>query len=167
MTILRYLINGFLLILPALIWNIIFTRFLPGGFSSENYDRNVPRRLMFLENILRVPVFFLPVYMPIGLDTTVQKAGLALYLAGIFLYCASWLFEIFFPLSGWSRSKAGFLAPAYTPIVWLTGIGMMTGSSFGIEPTRISAFYISLSLLFLSIHLKHASIAFDNINRLD
>ena len=48
-----------------------------------------------------------------------------MYLAGMIAYLGAWLMLIYAPQSGWSTSLAGSMAPAYTPLVWLTGIGMI------------------------------------------
>jgi hypothetical protein len=44
------------------------------------------------------------------------------------IYFASWLLLIVRPDAAWSRSAAGLLAPAYTPLIWLAGIALVGGS---------------------------------------
>lgn len=158
----KYLLNGFLLIIPALLWNILLVKFLPEGYSGKIFDRNVPSWLLIFENILRFMVMILPLFMPVGLDTFLRRIGLAIYLTGILLYFASWLVQILFPKSCWSLSKAGFLAPAYTPAIWLTGIGLLTGSFLMFESLWISVIYIVLSFVFVSAHFVHTGIAYKN-----
>ena len=162
-----YLLNGFLFLIPVLFWNILLAKKLPEGFSSENFDKNVPPSLLMLENALRLVVMILPLFMPAGLDTPVRKAGWIIYTIGILLYFSSWLLQIFFPQSKWSRSKAGFLAPAYTPTVWLSGIGLATGSFLNFRSGWISLAYIVLSFIFLTIHCLHASTAYRNLSGRD
>lgn len=35
------------------------------------------------------------------------------------------------PQSAWSMSRAGFLASAHTPLVWLVGLGLTGGRLYG------------------------------------
>jgi leucyl aminopeptidase len=60
-----------------------------------------------------------------------------------------------FPNSGWSNSIIGFTAPAYTPLFWLMGIGLI-GNSFYFNLPYRPWYYISTSILFLIFHNFHA-----------
>ena len=59
-----YLLNCFLLVLPALAWNIFLTSRLPQRWFAPQVFDDVPGWLLGLENILRLLVFFLPLLMP-------------------------------------------------------------------------------------------------------
>ena len=83
--------------------------------------------------------------MPLRWDTSVSKVGIAIYLIGMLIYFASWIPLINAPNSAWSNSLAGFMAPAYTPLLWLVGIGLISGW----WP------YLALSVVFVGVHIGH------------
>ncbi len=82
--------------------------------------------------------------------------GLVVYCLGMLVYFASWLPLIFLPESNWSESAAGLLAPAYTPLIWLSGIALVGGS----WP------YAGLSMLFVVVHVYHNILAYGLITAL-
>ena len=51
-----------------------------------------------------------------------------MYALGVLVYFASWLPLIYASDAAWSKSAAGLLAPAYTPLICLTGIALIGGS---------------------------------------
>jgi hypothetical protein len=140
-------------------WNIIFSSKLPTLYSPEVFWKNIPSFIENGENFFRLIVFILPVLMPIRLETQSQKLGLWLYIAGTLIYFLSWLAQMYFPQSAWSLSVWGFLAPAYTPLIWLAGIGLIGGSLYFSSPYR-SWMYIATSVIFLGFHLFHALTVF-------
>jgi hypothetical protein len=141
------LLNCFWLLLPIFVWNAIFASRLPQlGFRS---DAGVPRSILMAENLLRVGVFLLPLLLPLRWQDPQSRAGLALYGFGVLIYCVSWLPLLYFPEAVWSRSAAGLLAPAYTPLLWLLGIALI-GRSWP---------YALLTLLFVGIHVYHNVLA--------
>lgn len=151
----NYLLNCLLLLLPIMAWNLIFASKLPWAYSEEVFSKNIPSMITNGENILRSLVFILPVLMPIRVETQSQKLGLWLYIIGTSIYFLSWLAQIYFPQSAWSLSAWGFLAPAYTPLIWLTGIGLIGSMLYFSSPYR-SWMYIVLSVIFVGFHLSHA-----------
>ncbi len=84
-----------------------------------------------------------------------QKLGLMLYILGVCLYFGSWIAQIYFPKSAWSKSIWGYTAPAYTTIIWFTGIGLIGSSLFLRIPYHYSV-YLIISLLFVIVHTSHA-----------
>jgi hypothetical protein len=92
--------------------------------------------------------------MPLRITTGTQTLGMGLYLAGTLLYFLSWLALISFPHSAWSTSAAGFLAPAYTPLIWLIGIGLIGSSLYFTAPYH-PWMYLALSAIFIAFHLTH------------
>jgi hypothetical protein len=97
----------------------------------------------------------LPLLMPLGMATSGQRIGFAVYGIGVVLYCLSWGVQIRYPHSSWSASRLGFLAPAYTPAVWLAGIGLV-GDSLYLPVAYSRWVYIALSAAFLVFHNAHA-----------
>jgi len=144
----KYLLNGFLLIIPVLIWNIIFYKLLP-----QKYSIDTKSSFETAENIFRIIVFALPLLMKISLETKLQKFGMGLYLLGLAIYFASWIVQIYFPDSLCGKSNFGLLAPAYTSIIWLLGIGMV--GQFFFLANQYSWFYITMAAAFVVSHTMH------------
>jgi hypothetical protein len=157
----NYLLNCLLLLLPIMAWNLIFASKLPWAYSEDVFSKDIPSFITNSENILRSLVFILPVFMPIQIETQSQKLGLWLYSIGSAIYFLSWLAQIYYPRSAWSLSAWGFLAPAYTPLIWLTGIGLIGSSLYFSSPYQ-SWMYIVLSVIFIVFHLSHALTVFIN-----
>lgn len=149
-----YFLNCFLLTLPILFWNLLFASDLPGAYQPAFFWNQIPTWLTYSENTLRILVFLITLLMPIQISTTIQKRGLLLYLTGMLLYFAAWLMLMFVPDSNWSQSMAGFTAPAWTPLLWLLGIGRI-GSSFYFGLPFRRWIFILVSILFLFFHNLH------------
>jgi hypothetical protein len=157
--VLPYFQNCFILIIPVLLWNVLFARSLPRGYAMDVFWKDIPAPVAISENILRISVFVLPLLMPLSLQSDTQKLGLMIYIVGILVYFASWLLQISLPGSAWSRSPYGFLAPGYTTIIWLAGTGLIGRELFFDVPYH-PVIYFSLSMGFVLIHTLHASIVF-------
>lgn len=150
-----YFLNCMLLLLPIMAWNAIFSNKLPGAYTAEIFDKDIPAFISNGENVFRLIVFILPLLMPMRFETAGQKLGLSLYITGTVIYFISWLAQMVFPQSAWSTGSFGFLAPAYTPLIWLIGIGLIGSSLYFDSPYR-SWMYILLSAVFIGFHLSHA-----------
>lgn len=118
----NYLLNCLLLLLPIMAWNLSFASKLPWAYSEEVFSKNIPSFITIGENVFRLIVFIFPILMLLRIETQSQKLGLWLYIVGTAIYFISWLAQIYFPHNAWSLSVWGFLAPAYTPLIWLIGI---------------------------------------------
>lgn len=151
----KYLFNCFLLTIPILLWNFIWTDKLPKAFQPEIFWNNIPAFLTYGENISRIIMFVFICLMPLKISTSTQKKGFALYAAGILLYFASWLILIYFSDSMWSKSVFGWLAPAYTPLFWLIGIGLIGNSLYFNLPYRKWLFFLVV-IIFSIFHNGHA-----------
>ena len=154
----NYLENGFWLIVPVLVLNVFFAGALPPPFQMSAFWTDIPASIGVPENVLRVAVFFFPLLFHLSLSTRANQAGLAVYLVGLAVYGLAWFMMIVFPTSAWSESGVVLLAPAYTPLVWLTGIALMTDrllvSQFVYRPWM----YVALSAAFLVFHISHTAI---------
>jgi len=62
----------------------------------------VPTWLLWVENVLRVAVFALPLLLYCSTSGTVPRIGWFFYAAGLVLYLASYLAQIYAPASAWS-----------------------------------------------------------------
>ena len=136
-------LNCLWLLTPILGWNAIFSSKL--AHPAFGFDEAVPRWVLLLENLLRFAVFVLPLLMPLRWDTAQSKIGIVVYAMGLLIYFASWVPLMVAPESAWSNSLFGFLAPAYTPLIWLIGVGLIGGW----WP------YLILSLVFVGVHVGH------------
>lgn len=150
----KYLFNCFVLTIPILIWNILLTDQLPKTTKPEILLQNISPIIIYGENIVRVIVFASMVFMPIQISKTIQKKGLLLFLFGTIIYFTSWLALIYYPDSLWSKSTLGVLSPAYTPVLWLIGIGLI-GDTFYFNLPYKRWIFISLSIIFLVFHNIH------------
>lgn len=154
----KILTNGFLLLIPIFLWNIVFANKLPESFQAMNFDLGIAKYIIISENILRLIVFVLPLMMTIRLNSTSHKIGLLIYIIGVFIYYSSWLILIYFPESRWSTNLLGYMAPAYTPLIWLIGIGL-TGDSLYLHEYFHWIYFIS-SIFFVSIHSYHTYLVY-------
>jgi hypothetical protein len=135
---------------------------LPKGYTSKEIWDNVPSWLNMTENIIRTIVFLLPLLLIFSLQTKTQKIGLGLYIVGLLIYFSSWLLQIFTPNSSWSTSIIGFMAPAFTTVIWLIGIGIIGQKSF-VNIPRISTIYIFLCIVFVIVHTYHSYLAYNQM----
>jgi len=154
-----YFLNALWLVLPIMLWNWALAGKLPQAFQAEAFEKDIPRFVTLGENFFRLVIFILPAGMPLNIATQAQKFGLALYCAGTGLYFLGWTAQIIFPHSAWSKSIFGFLAPAYTPLIWLTGIGMIGASLFFPSPFR-SWMYVLAAAIFTGFHVTHTLIVY-------
>lgn len=163
MKIKKYLFNCFLLLIPLFLWNILLVDYLPKCYSPEVFWKDIPNLVGYSENTLRTIVFVFPVIMILSVKTRIQKIGFSIYLIGLVIYFSSWLMVIIAPESSWSQSLIGFMAPAFTTIIWFVGIGLIGNKSFFKVP-YLSVIYISLSVLFVIVHSTHTYIVFQYLH---
>lgn len=116
-------LNCFWLIVPLLVWNIIYGPKLTDPRITS--DANSPGWQLIAENITRVAVFILPLLIPLQFREPLNKAGLAVYIFGTLIYFASWLPLLYAPGSAWSNSILGLLAPRLTPFLCFLGIALI------------------------------------------
>lgn len=147
--------NGYILIIPIIIWNISFLSYLPPSYAPINFNSDIPLWIFVGENIFRTVLFVFPLFFRININVSFENRGLITYLIGIVIYFSSWLAIIIFPTSFWSTSVLGFSAPAYTPIIWILGLGMMADSYyFKFEYSKWHFLLPSIGLIVF--HITHA-----------
>jgi hypothetical protein len=150
--------NGFLLVIPALLISFFLWPFLPGGYDADNIDRGIPSWLLVLENVLRLLMIAFPFFLLIDGK---KRTGFVVYALGLFLYLLSYLLQIFFPDSFLAQSLFGFSAPAWTTIVWLSGIGILCQKTW--LPGRWKdGMYFPVVVLFWLVHTAHIVLAYQN-----
>jgi hypothetical protein len=124
-------------------------------FGREVFWRDIPPVIAYGENVLRVLLIAVPALIPLRW----RPLGVTVYAAGLAVYLASWLALIGWPDSAWSTSAAGLLAPAYTPIVWAVGIGLIDRPRVGHH--RLPGWwYPAIAVLFTAFHVTHAAIVY-------
>jgi len=155
----HYLYSCGWLLVPALLWNAALSDRLPLAYSPEQFGHAIPIALIWAENALRGLVFALPLLMPLRVESAMQRRALCLICAGSLIYFASWLPLMLAPAAGWSRSAAGFLAPAYTPLLWLGGLALLGRQVHGWRGYRWW-YYLLLSVLFTAVHVAHAGLVY-------
>lgn len=149
----KYLASCLWLLLPVMVLNAFSGR-LPPNFQPDVFWHDIPAWIAWPENSLRIIVFILPVLMPLSIDSPRRRLGLLVYAVGLIAYTAGWLVLMFLPASAWSTSFLGLMAPAYTPLIWLAGIGLI-GDRYFVRfiPTWL---YLAVAALFLVFHNTHA-----------
>ena len=153
--------NGVWLTFPILLFSLSLMSRLPAALTPALFNQGIPDMLLNGENIGRILIFGLPAFFSIGISTKTQKRGLALYLAGVALYYLSYAAEIFSPDSAWSTSMAGFVATAYTNLLWLIGLGLLGEKFYFPERLRYRpVFYLAPAFIFLIFHITHAVIVY-------
>jgi len=158
----RYISNCFLLLIPILVWNLVLVGYLPKGFSPEYFDKDIPNFITYSEQVLRILVFVFPAFLVLSIKTTKQKIGFAIYILGVLIYFMSWVVLIVYPESNWSTSLLGFMAPAYTTLIFFIGIGLIGNRSF-FNFKHISLAYIMISILFGVVHSAHTHYVFQSL----
>jgi hypothetical protein len=154
--------NGFVPILPILLWNIVFASKLPSEFQPKTFHSDLPVFIVVGERMFRIIIFAMPLFLKINIFTDTGRSGLLIYLIGVFLYFASWLFLMFVPISLWSKNILVFTAPAYTPIVWLFGLGLMYDSYY-FDASYNPFHYFVPTFLFVLFHTIHVVIVYNRI----
>ena len=151
--------NGIWLTFPPLLFSLSLMTLLPTALTPAQFNKGIPNVLLNIESIGRVLVFAMPAFFSIGISTTTQKRGLALYLAGVILYYLSYGTQNFFPNSAWSTSTIGFEASAYTNIFWTIGLGLLGEKFYFTKRLHYRPiFYTVPAVIFAIAHTIHVVI---------
>jgi len=155
----KILVNGYIPLIPILIWNYIFISKLPLAYQSQSFNNDIPTIITVGENIFRSIVFILPLFFKLSVDESRQKKGLVVFIIGVLLYFISWIILIYVPDSIWNKNILIFTAPAYTPIIWLIGLSMMVERYYYFSYSKWH--YIVPAILFSIFHIYHSIYVFD------
>lgn len=143
----EFLFNGFILVIPVLVWNLVFYRTLPLWHQIK-----IGNNLEKVDSLLRIPIFGLPLVFRFSVFTDIHQIGWVIYGIGIILYFASWIITISGNVNK-NQSVLTALGPAYTPILWLIGIGMACWES-GWRLYLLLLYFLS-SIVFVIVHTMH------------
>lgn len=92
-------VTCFWLLIPILVFNVIFSRFLPSFFQPEIWDQ-FPRCLRNLENSFRLSVMLCTLFLPFAFpDTNLKVLGWMIFIIGVSTYFCSWFCLIRYPSS--------------------------------------------------------------------
>lgn len=142
-----YLLNGFLLTIPILIWNVFFVAGLPDFFLNQPVE-GMPKILLSFEHLFRILFFIMAYLMPLTKASFKKTLAWMLYIFGVLLYFASWSPLLSNPSSVWSQSLWGVMAPSITPMVWMSGIVLLGDRfSFGIPYRKWIYWLVMLSFI--------------------
>lgn len=135
------LMNAYWYMIPILVFNIVFAKKL----TDANYltQPNDIGSLDSIETVLRIAVWILPIFLFIDYGHSNFKTYFILYLIGITIYFATWIFIIYFPELKISKSWWILLGPAYTPLIWLTAVSLLS---------KQGQWLIVISFVFTIIH---------------
>jgi len=154
MRIYRYLLSCFLLLIPVLLWKLIFTPYLPEVFRNADLWNNTPRLIKWGEYLLGVLVFILPFFMPLQVKSKIQRTGLSVYLTGLVVFLFAWRPLILYPDGSWSNSLMGFIVPDIALLMVFTGIGLI-GKRLFFNVRYHSLVYILISFVYILFHSIH------------
>ena len=135
---------------------------LPGVYRTDVFWKDIPPWVGFGENLTRTIVVALPVLMPLSIASRRQRIGWALYVLGLGMYWAAWRSPVCFAGGAWAAHPVRFMAPAWTPAIWLTGIGLIADRFYFSSPYH-PWMYMAVSLIFLLFHNLHAWIVWARV----
>jgi len=145
----------FLFFIPIIIFNVIFTKYLP-----VFYLKKIKHPIVTIETIARIITIASSVIMAIKLDNKIGKAGLIVYIIGILIYFCSYFIVIKIPSISFHNNFIVLLSPYWTSVIWLIGIGLLGNKLFINIPYHYTA-YIIISIVFAIIHSIHGYICYN------
>jgi hypothetical protein len=159
----KYFFFGFVLLIPPLLWNLIFANSLPSSYAADIFWKDIPPLISYGENTSRILAFALSAFLVWSLQTKKEILGMGFYLVGLWLYFAAWIFQILYPESTWCQSLAGFSAPAYTSLFWLLGIGLLGQKTWLPTAIKVNRIYFLMVMVFVVFHTWHAVLVFGRL----
>lgn len=148
---------------PPLAASFAFWPNLGAAYQPDVFWRDIPQMLGLIENISRFGVIGLTALMLLEWRTTTQKIGFAIYAIGIALYVVCQWGIVVSPDGSWATSAFGFLAPAYTPAIWIVGIGMIGQRAIDDRLYWRNWVFFGFAGLFLVAHNAHAWLVFSRL----
>ncbi|AVX03210.1 hypothetical protein MXMO3_00677 [Maritalea myrionectae] len=158
-----YLRSCIWLWVPPLLASFAFWPHLGVAYQPEEFWRDIPVLLGMVENVTRICIIAFSTIMVINWCTRPQRIGFLIYAVGIALYVACQWIIVSAPTGWWATSLIGFLAPSYTPLIWIFGIGLIGDQSMIPQLARPRLYFWVLAGIFLSAHIAHASLVFSRL----
>ena len=148
----RFYSNCFLLFIPVILLNVLFTKYLP-----ECYLKNISHIIVPIETIVRLILMALSIIMSIEIKDRTGKTGILIYITGLILYFVSYFILINYSETVVCKNMIVQLSGYWTATIWLIGIGLI-GKKLFIKIPYHYVLYITLSVLFGIIHTYHGYI---------
>jgi hypothetical protein len=148
----NYFKSCFLLFIPILIFNLIFTKYLP-----KHYLQNISHIIVTLESIFRIALIILSVFLKMHLKSKIGKIGIFVYIIGLIIYFGSYYLIINYSNTFIRENVVLKLSGYWTSIIWLLGIGIV-GKELFFKVFYNRIIYIILSISFVIIHTWHGII---------
>jgi len=152
--ILKYINNCFLFFIPILLFNILFFKKLP-----SHYLKNISHPIIIIETITRIITIAFSIIMAVNIQDKTGKIGLIIYIIGIIIYFTSYFIEIYFPNTLFGDTIIFILAPYWTSVIWLIGIGLLGNRLFVNIPYHFTV-YLIISIIFATIHTIHGYLCY-------
>ena len=151
----KYIKNSLWLIVPPILILAIVSP-LPLAYRTAVFWKDIPGWVSLGESLTRTILVVWPAFMPFRIASRTQRTGLTLYILGLAAYWAAWQVPGWLlPSSAWSTSALAFMAPAWTPAIWLVDIALMNEQMyFWVRYRRWM--YLAVACVFLSFHNYHA-----------
>jgi len=137
---------------------MVFFKQLPIPYQKATWDK-IPKGVRITENTLRAGTFIIPLILSLNFHSSIEYIGLFIYCIGSIVYFLSWILQINYTESKWSKSLFGFMAPAYSSFVWLLGIGLI-GRETTVNIPYISDIYLVVIVFFVAVHSFHAYLVY-------
>lgn len=151
----KHIANCFWLMLPPLAISGLLGGALPPVYQPDVFWLDIPAIIGWPETLFRLLVTGLPLLLPLGMAAPRQRWGIGIYASGVLAYGLAWWPLIAAPQSGWSTSLIGFAAPAYTPLLWLVGIGLVGITGATGRRRWVALSYAASAAIFLVCHNLH------------
>lgn len=133
---------------------------LPPAYQPEYFDLWVPPLLGLAETVLKLAAIAISTLLVAGWTGARHRLGLGLYGFGVAIYLASYLVLILEPDGAWAQSFVGFTAPAFTPAIWIAGIGLMVSHGITLPARLLQIGFWACATGFLVTHNINASMVY-------
>jgi len=151
----KYKNNCFWLFIPVIIFNIIFTKYLP-----EFFLRNINHPIVIMETVAKIVTIAFSLIMAIKLDNKIGKIGFIVYIIGILIYFCSYFIVIKIQANSYNNNLLVLLAPYWTSALWLIGIGFI-GNELLLNIPYHNFVYVIVSIVFVVIHSIHGYLCYN------
>jgi hypothetical protein len=133
---------------------------LPPAYQPEYFDRWIPPLLGLAETIFKLGAIAVSSMLVLGWSQPRNRLGFGLYGCGLAIYLASYLVLIRAPDGPWALSFVGFTAPAFTPALWIAGIGLMVSHGIKLPTPWMRIGFWVCAIGFLITHNVNASLVY-------
>jgi len=156
----RLLRSGIWLWLPPLVASFAFWPNLGPSYQPDIFWHDIPSVLGIVENTSRFGVITFSALLLMSWRTHSERTGWIIYTVGFALYALCQWAIVLGPTGWWATSAFGFLAPAYTPIIFVVGIGLIGSKPITSQLMWVRWLFWPTAVVFLFSHNTHALMVF-------